>query len=295
MIQPDYNLVTRIYANIRTLIYAKRLARISVFRISVLTLAFLILAQISVQASIVLRLVAVNPSKTQVQRVPIKAYLPKEVKPEDILDKADLDAIYDTQQGSYFVYGEYDLKPEEVVEKEIEIRDIWVIPSSEIESLRSEMIKISEVMKNTEFAERVSFLKYSIESKLNQVVESQRNSPPNPARHISDYRENIKTIESVKTDLTLARSLLSQVKPVPAMVIWRLIIAIVIFLGLLGISFYFIWQKQVKTITRDDTFFVPKEDKDNFGSSQTRKDEGKRGDSETNIEDILKGEPKEES
>jgi hypothetical protein len=207
----------------------------------------------------VLKVIAVNPSKDQPQKAQIKAYLPKEVKPEDIIDKGDLETIYDTQQGSYYVYGEYELKPGEVMEKDIEITDIWVISATDLESLRAEAIKISDMLKNTEFADRVSFLKFNIESKLNQIIEAQKNAPPNPERHISEYRDNLRTLDSVKTDLALARSLLSQAKPMPTVVIWRVIIAIIIFLGLLGASFYFIWQKQLKVLTEDNTFFVPKE------------------------------------
>lgn len=201
------------------------------------------------EASIVLKLVAANPSKEQVQKVQVKAYLPKEAKPEDVIDKGDLDIAYDTQQGSYFVYGEYELKPGELLEKDIEMRDIWVIPVSDIEFLRLETQKLTDLLKNTEFSDRVSFLKNNIDSKLNQIMENQKNSPPNPERHISDYRDNLKIMDSIKADLALIRGFLSQVKPMPMIVVWRLLIAIVMFLGLLGISFYFVWQKQLKVIT----------------------------------------------
>jgi len=217
----------------------------------------------SADASIVLKVIAVNPSKDQNQKASVKAYLPKETKPEDILDKGDLDAAYDTQQGSYYVSGEYDLKPGEVKEIDIELRDIWVIQDTEIEVLRSDLRKIENILKNTEYADRISFIKNSIESKLNQVIDSQKNAPANPEKHISEYRDNLRVIESVKADLAMARTLMSQVKTFPAVMVWRLIVAIVIFLGLLGTGFYILWQKQVK-ITTDDTFYVPKDEKGEF-------------------------------
>lgn len=229
-------------------------------KLLILSIFLIILLLGKAEASIVLKIMAVNPSKEQIQTVPVKAYLPKETKPEDIVDKSDLEIVYDTQQGSYYAYGEYLLKPSEMVEKEIELRDIWVIPNSEIESLRLEVIKMQDLLKNTEFAERIAFLKNSVESKLNQIIESQKGSPPNPERHISDYRENLKILETVKADLALARSLLSQIKPLPYATVWKVIVAIVIFLGVLGIIFYFIWQRQVKTITQEDTFYIPKEE-----------------------------------
>jgi hypothetical protein len=218
-------------------------------------LSFLVLPA---EASIVLKLIAANPSKTQTQKVTIKTYLPKETKPEDILSKADLDVAYDTQQGSYFVYGEYDLKPQEAIEKDVELVDIWNIATNEIESLRLEVNKLQDILKSTEFSDRAGFLKSSIESKLNQIIESQANSPANPERHISNYRENLKILESAKADLVLLRALLSQAKGLPTVMVWRLITVIIIFLALLGLSFYFIWHKQLKTI--GDTFPVTKEE-----------------------------------
>lgn len=203
------------------------------------------------QASIVLKLIAANPSKTQTQKVAIKAYLPKESKPEDILDKADLEVAYDTQQGSYFVYGDYDLKPGELMEKDVELIDIWIIPISEIESLRVETVELGEMLGKTEYAERAEFLKKSIESKLDQITDNQANSPANPERHISDYRENLRILDSVKEDMLLVRSLLTEAKSIPTVTVWRLIIGTMIFLGILGISFYFIWHKQLKAIAKE--------------------------------------------
>jgi hypothetical protein len=109
------------------------------------------------------------------------------------------------------------------------------------------------LLKNTGFAERIKFLKNGIDSKLNQIIENQKNSPANPADHISEYRDNLKILDSVKADMALARSLLAQVKPRSfTFVVWRLIIAMVIFLGFLGGGFYIIWQKQLKTMGQDD-------------------------------------------
>ena len=62
------------------------------------------------QAGITLRLKAVNPSDSE-KTVTIKSYLPLEVKPEDVIYKDDLEVIYDTQQGSYYVLGDYEIKP----------------------------------------------------------------------------------------------------------------------------------------------------------------------------------------
>lgn len=200
-------------------------------------------------AGIVLKAVAINPSKAETQSVPIKVYLPKEVKPENIIDKGDLEVAYDNQQGSYFVYGQYELKPGETVEREIEMMDVWVVPAAEMESIRSELDKTVKLLAETDFRERVNFLKENIERKLKIVEDNQKSEAVNPERHISLFRDNQRLMESAKDDLAVARSLLAQAKPVPAAAVWKLILIIILFLGFVGIASYFIWQTQIKVIS----------------------------------------------
>lgn len=244
----------------------------------------------AVPANIVLKLVATNPSKGQMQKVLLKAYLPVEIKPEDIVDKADLDVAYDTQQGSYYVFREYDIKPGEFLERDVEIKNIWAIDNKDIASLRSEAVKLEGLLKKTEYAERIAFLKDSIDSRLNQVAESQLNPPSNPERHISLYRDNLKIMEAVKADMALARTLLAQMKTtLPTVTVWRLLLLIISFLGILGVSFYVVWQRQLKVITAaEDTFAAaaakPELDAQRHEAKQEKKTEA------SDIEKIIKDE-----
>lgn len=240
------------------------------------------------RANIVLKLIAANPSRGQTQKVMVKAYLPKEAKSEDVVDKDDLEVAYDTQQGSYYAYGEYELKPGATIEKNLELNDIWIIPAADIDSVRMETVKLEGLLKNTEFSERIAFLKSGIDAKLKQITESQLSSPANPERHISEFRENVKLLEAARSDLVLARSLLSQARSFPTIIVWRLIIAIVIFLGILGISFYFIWHRQLKVIAESTPF--AKEEGTGEGATSARHDaEGEKkeemGDAGKNVEE----------
>ncbi len=227
----------------------------------ILFLFFLVLTVGEVEANLVLKVIVVNPSKEQTQKFPVKTYLPQEAKPEDIIDMGDLEAAYDTQQQCYFVYGEYELKPGEILEREIELRDIWIIQNTEIESISKDLVKLSDLLIGTEFSKRFIFLKDGIESKIKQITESQKNMPSNPELLISNYRENLKILETIKADLALARSFLALLRPFPVATIWRLILVIVIFLGILGAGCYIIWQKQIKTLAPHETSFTT-EDKE---------------------------------
>lgn len=205
---------------------------------------FLLVAQ--AQASITLRLMAINPSESE-QTVPVKVYLPVEVKPEDVIYKDDLEVTYDTQQGSYYVYGEYLLQPKEVLEKEIEIKDVWVIDLPQIGMLRQEAKDILEAFRKTNYFERAQLLYMGIDKKLKDVEEMQEISSVSPSYKISNYRNSLSLFNSAKADLLAAKTLLSEVTPKGlAKLTWKIILFIIVFLGILGASFFFIWQRQSK-------------------------------------------------
>ena len=83
---------------------------------------------------------------------------------------------------------------------------------------------------------------------MNQIERRQKIAAVNPQKHVSNYRENVALLEAVKTDVMFARSLMSQAKGVPHALVWKIFIWVVVFLGLLGLTFYFVWQKQMKSV-----------------------------------------------
>ncbi|MCP4649663.1 MAG: hypothetical protein GY853_06235 [PVC group bacterium] len=200
----------------------------------------------AVQTKITLKLLGVNPSKTNTQSMTLQAHLPKEVTPEDIIDRGDFNLTYDTQQGAYKVFGEYELAPGETIEREVTIKNIWLVSEAEIENLRKEINKTISFIKNTEFEERAQFLKQSIEVKLDKIIKRQNLSAANPQQHISNYRENLDLLEAAKNDLILARSFLTEGKRLPAITIWKVFFSVVGFLGVLATTLYIIWQRQAQ-------------------------------------------------
>ncbi|MFH1678115.1 MAG: hypothetical protein ABH914_00640 [Candidatus Omnitrophota bacterium] len=198
------------------------------------------------EAGITMRLMAVNPADNE-QTVTLKVYLPLEVKPEDVIYKGDLEVIYDAQQGSYYVYGEYPLKPKEVLEKEIELKDVWVIDTTQLAMLRQEAKEILESFKKTNYLDRATLLYNGIDKKLNEVEAMQDIANASPGYKISNYRNSTSLINSAKADLLAAKTLLSEISPRGmAKFTWKIILFIIIFLGVLGVSFFYIWQRQTR-------------------------------------------------
>jgi len=207
---------------------------------------FLIFASAQAANSITLRLMAVNPSDSE-QTVPIKVYLPLEVKPEDVIYRGDLEVAYDAQQGSYYVFGEYQLKPKETLEKEIEIKDVWLIDESQIALLRQEAKEVLGAFEKTKYLERATLLYSGIDKKLKEVEQMQDLSAASPGYKISNYRNSLSLLNSAKADLLAAKTLLSEVAPKGlTRFTWKIFLFIVVFLGVLGLGFFIIWQRQTK-------------------------------------------------
>jgi len=218
------------------------------------------------EASITLKITVINPSE-QKQTVPVKVYLPVEVKPQDIIYKEDLEVAYDTQLGSHYVFGEYQIEPLGVLEREIEVSDIWIIPDLEIASLRQDAKKLKASAEKTEMTQSISLIYNAIEKKLDEINQLQKIPAVSPTQHISDYRYCLGLVESVKNDLVQARTLMAQLpaKPALAATVWKIIIFVIIFLGVLGLVSYIIWQRQAKLIkevtpaeTTEDISFTEK-------------------------------------
>jgi hypothetical protein len=245
------------------------------------------------EANIVVRAAVVNTT-SQKRKIPFKSYLPREVKPENVVDMGDLEIAYDPKEGAYYVYKDYELEPKESVLIEIDMEDVWKIPQDEIKSLREESGKVTKILVNTDYYERATYLKNSIESKLNQIEQSQRVISPNPGGYISDYRDNLKLVEAVKSDLAAAKTLMAEAKNIAPLLTWKLIIAIVVFLGFLGMVFFIVWQRQIKHLAEltEDYGGTPESSKPEGspeeGERRQAQEEKKSGISD--IEKRLKGE-----
>ncbi len=226
-----------------------------------LILAAIIFCLLAAEAecNITLKTLVVNPSKTKTQTAILKAYLPKEATAEDVVDLADLKIDYDIQKGLYFVHQRYELAPGESISREIEIRDVWVISSAEIDSLLSQAKELAEKLKGTSYYDMAVALREDIESKAREILERQeRAMDALPQTHIGAYRKNVKILDSTNVKLARLEKMLAETKAaagpkverIHVKATWKLIVAMIIVLGLLSFTFFFIWNRQA---TIEDT------------------------------------------
>ena len=77
--------------------------------------------------SVIIKFIIVNPSDSTDQKIPFKAYLPKEVRQEYIVDLGGLSLNYDATTEQYYVTTDIALKAGESITRSVEIKDIWII------------------------------------------------------------------------------------------------------------------------------------------------------------------------
>ena len=210
------------------------------------------------QANIILKTMVVNPSKTKTQEALLKAYLPKEAKPEDIVDLGDLKIDYDINKALYYVHKEFELAPGESVSRSIEIKDVWIISQDKIDSLTGRAKELVEALKKTAYFGTAVTLQKDIEEKSSQVLDKQEQAiDALPQTHIAVYRDNLKALDSIKTVLARLEKMVIEskvaagvvTKKVSVKATWWLILGVIVALGLLSLAFFIIWHRQVAIAT----------------------------------------------
>jgi len=212
--------------------------------------------RVAAAESIIMKVLVVNPSKEHTQTVPIKSYLPQEIKSENVLDKGDFKLDYDIEKGLYYISKDVELKPAESVVYEIELRDVWAFPREELNSLKKQAEELTEKLKETAYFEEAKLLKERIERRIEEILRKQEGAEAIdvlPQRHIAVYRENVETLKFVKADLSTLEKLVIRGGITPGAKTqlsvkstWRIILSIVLFLGILSLFFFIVWHRQVK-------------------------------------------------
>ena len=151
-----------------------------------------------------------NPSDKEAD-VPLKYYLPVEVKPEYMVDKGGLDVGYDYQRGVQYVYkGSVKLAPNEKKEFTIEIKDVWTIPQQQINVLKAHTEKLIGILEESKYKGPAKYLAAKIVSSLDNITAAQNNANVSVERHIGNYRENLKKFDEVRKDISKLERLVIQ-------------------------------------------------------------------------------------
>lgn len=96
-------------------------------------------------ASVKLKMIVANPSDTEARTIPVRSYLPKGVKPEDIINKGNFQVNYDFELSLYYIYQEVLLQPKESITLELVMKDIWIVADEEIRAVKDHVNKIMNI------------------------------------------------------------------------------------------------------------------------------------------------------
>ena len=207
------------------------------------------------EGSIILNVLVTNPSSTS-RTYQIKQYLPKEIKPDLVIDiDPNIKLEYDSTLDNYYISGEVLLKAHESKKFFVRAQDVFQISDEEISSLRKQAETLMEPLRNTNYFAQATISKSDIDPKLDFVTEAKKVVYPNIEDKISKFREQRATMDAVKSDVEVLKSLALQVSAaggivgkiggIQASVSWGIIAVIIFgFLLLAGILFA-MWRSQV--------------------------------------------------
>ena len=167
--------------------------------ITIFLCLFILISTIQIaEAALKINIVAVNATDDASKDYPVKYYLPKELKPDDIIDAGGLTVEYDPDKQMYFAGGTLTLGPKESRTIKIQVNDVWKISSSDVESLKKQIDEDLARVQNTPNYESGKALKDSLVKQLDSILAEQEAFSGNVERRIEAYRSHVDQLGVIK-------------------------------------------------------------------------------------------------
>ncbi|MBI5150393.1 MAG: GGDEF domain-containing protein [Candidatus Omnitrophica bacterium] len=166
----------------------------------------------SAEAGIKLKVSASNPSALQEQTVPVKSYLPRGIRPENVINAAGLDISYDVKKGQCYVSKDVVLPAKGTAVFQVEIEDIWLIPEDDLEKQRNYAHKLGDQLNNSEYAETGRQLVEEIEESVTAILTRQEENlieKVSPIEHIGAYEQNKETLGKIKENVNILENMIT--------------------------------------------------------------------------------------
>lgn len=154
----------------------------------------------SADEEVKLKILAVNPSDTQKLKTTVQQVLPPEVKPEDLIDSAGMEAKYDGEKKVFYLQKEVELNPRQTSTFEIRVRNVWHIPDEEIQKVREEIEQSKNSLQGTKYAQTGQMLYEKVTEKITQIEEEQAKAV-GVKQKIEFYRAHVKQLADIRGDV----------------------------------------------------------------------------------------------
>lgn len=211
------------------------------------------------EGSIVIKTLITNPSLLISQDVPLKYYLPQELKKEHIIDSdAGVEVKYDTEKDQLYVDGNFKLKAGETKTIKVRVEDVWIISESEIDSLLKQAQELLKPLEKTAFFAQGISLKSDIDVSLGKAKNYMKDDITPEAKiksfreanlEIVSSKEKIEKLKDLVSEAQSSGSILGFVGGSQAIAVWGVVIAIVTAFVFMSVYMRKLLGKEVKKAT----------------------------------------------
>ncbi|MDD3295338.1 MAG: hypothetical protein PHG20_11700 [Geobacteraceae bacterium] len=224
-------------------------------------------------------IVAENPS-SEPKTMSVRSVLPKEVQAEDVLEKQDFSLLFDEAKKVYILEKQDQFSANETKKYIITIRDIWRIPDDEIKFTGEQAKKLADFFRGSSFSKYaedqgkmvqdilagISKVQAELESSL--ALEDRMRAYVLNTQQMNIAKAKLRNLQQLIQEVPLKKddaSILEKIKyfvkkladtkdvvlvamgfKPDAPATWWLILGIIAFLGVIAVSFYFVWIKQLQ-------------------------------------------------
>ncbi len=240
--------------------------------------------------SVDLKIHVANPSQKEPQTVPVKVYLPKEATPKDVKDLGELKLDYDPETGAYYVHGDVVVEAGQSITKTVHMQDIWVFSEDQLVSFVGRAKERAGKLTEPAAAQEATGIVQRVEQKVEAILKRQKETDGQPAERIQAYRQGLAVITTIEQDLD-ALDKLKQVpfgregknlsrepdsrmallagsgdspeggaplgRSISMTTAWRMIFAILAFLGALSAVFFLTWHRLLRVTVGGEQEAVP--------------------------------------
>ena len=175
----------------------------------------LLLGVVFSYASVTLKISTSNPSSFEAREMPLKSYLPKGIRLEDVIDTGDLEVSYDDDRQQCYVHKSLTLDSKASVTYDVEIEDIWLIERDELDELENTADSLANELRDTQYSEIVLQIQKNIREKIDDIQSRQEEAmifKVGPTEHIAVYDTNRAAIAVIQGNINDLNRLLSVVK-----------------------------------------------------------------------------------
>ncbi|PIW64712.1 MAG: hypothetical protein COW12_05385 [Candidatus Omnitrophica bacterium CG12_big_fil_rev_8_21_14_0_65_45_16] len=169
-------------------------------------ISFLKVSCLLAEEDVKINILAMNPSETTALTTSINQPLPPEVKPEDIVEAANLQVKYDQEKGAYYLTGEVTLNPKETKTIPVKVKNVWLISDEELAEARADLAENVKNLQGTDFQETAQLLEQKVSEKLAQI-EEERTKAVGMRQRIELYRAHVQELNTIKREISSVQSL----------------------------------------------------------------------------------------